>query len=62
MGPLVTLLPRFACHKGSPPVAFTATKLFAASPVNTRLPAVLSTPARVPGPSHLWLQAIFPVR
>lgn len=61
MGPLPTDAPTFACHSASPVVAFKAAKLEEASPLNTRLPAVLMSPERPPPDSHLWLQRILPV-
>src|ERR1039458_2262950 len=61
MGPLPTGAPTFACHSTSPVVAFKATKLEEASPLYTRLPAVLMSPERPPPDSRLWLQRILPV-
>src|SRR5689334_11909838 len=61
IGPLLTSLPRFACHNGSPVSALSATKLFEGSPVKTRFPAVLRTPQRTADPSHLWLHRTLPV-
>ncbi len=44
------MLPMRECHNGLPLAASNATKLPPASPVNTRSPAVASTPPDPPAP------------
>ena len=62
IGPLVIDVCSPACQSGTPFAASNATKFADASPANSTLPAVLSTPERtLLLPAHLWLQAIFPV-